>query len=233
MLAAAKYIGAGFFFYSSIKEMKSIKLFSAICALVFIFHVLYIHSIGFCLTGIIDLLLSFSPEFLEIDTNTSFETFGFGDKFYQFSSGFIVSSKSDSSVSLECSSKPKVKRLTKVEQNQHIIPENLKQILVGLFLGDLWANKRGVNTRLRFKQGTCHKDYISHLYELFANFCPQAPKMEISLPHKLTGKLYETMLFYTYSLPCFSEFFSPFYSEGQKIIPSNIGDLLTPLGLCY
>ena len=45
--------------------------------------------------------------------------------------------------------------------------------------------------------------------------------------------MYETTLFYTYSLPCFSEFCSQFYSAGQKFIPSNIGGLLTPLGLCY
>jgi hypothetical protein len=35
MLAAAKYIGAGFFFYNSIKEMKSIILFSTIYATAF------------------------------------------------------------------------------------------------------------------------------------------------------------------------------------------------------
>jgi hypothetical protein len=81
--------------------------------------------------------------------------------------------------------------------------------------------------KAKHKQGTCHKDYIFHLYKLFANFCPQAPKTQISLPHKRTGNVYETILFYTYTLPCFSEFFNPFYSSGQKIVPSNIGDLLT------
>jgi len=49
------------------------------------------------------------------------------------------------------------------------------QNLVGLLLGDLWAEKRGDNTRFRFK-GICHKDYLFHLYELFADFCPQIPK---------------------------------------------------------
>lgn len=94
--------------------MKSIILFSSIYATVFIF---YVHSIGFCLTENIDLLLSIS-------------------------SGLIVSSKSNGSVSLECSNKTKVRRLTKAEQGQYVLPENLKQILVGLLLADLWANKR-------------------------------------------------------------------------------------------
>jgi hypothetical protein len=49
-----------------------------------------------------------------------------------------------------------------------------------------------------------------------------------------TGNIYETILFTTYSLPCIRDFCKPFYSiSGTKIIPTNIGDLLTPLGLCY
>ena len=37
----------------------------------------------------------------------------------------------------------------------------------------------------------------------------------------------------TYSLPCFNEFYDLFYHEGTKCIPSNIAELLSPLGLCY
>lgn len=55
----------------------------------------------------------------------------------------------------------------------------------------------------------------------------------ISVRHKRTGNVYETILFYTYSLPCFTKFCSPFYSAGIKIIPSNIIELLTAWGLCY
>ena len=71
------------------------------------------------------------------------------------------------------------------------------------------------------------------MYELFKDYCPQTPKTQISLPHKKTGNIYKTILFYTYSLPCFSEFCKPFYSGSLKIIPNNIGDLLTPLGLAH
>ena len=189
MLAAAKYI----------KEMKSITLFSSICAIVFINYFLY--------TQLFDLYL--------IENNYSLLT---------LSGGLIVSSQSD---------KPKLKRLTKEEQKQYIIPENLQQILVGLLLGDLWADRRGEKIRFRFKQGICHEAYLLHLFELFKDFCPQAPKTQISLPHKKTGNIYKTILFYTYSLPCFSEFCKPFYSGSLKIIPNNIGDLLTPLTLSY
>jgi len=62
----------------------------------------------------------------EIDTNTLYEPFVFNDMLCQLSSGLIVSSKSD---------KPKLKRLTKFEQAQYVLPEKL--ILVGLILADL------------------------------------------------------------------------------------------------
>ena len=61
--------------------------------MVFIFYVLYTHSIWLCLTENTYLLLTIS-------------------------SGIIV--KSNDSVLLECSKRTKVKRLTKVEQKQYV-----------------------------------------------------------------------------------------------------------------
>ena len=37
----------------------------------------------------------------------------------------------------------------------------------------------------------------------------------------------------TYCLPCFKPIYNLFYLDGKKIIPSNIGELITPLGLAY
>lgn len=83
-------------------------------------------------------------------------------------------------------------KLSKEEKAALSLPEDLKQILVGLLLGDLCSQKQsyGGNPRLIFSQGLLHKDYIFHLYELF-------------------------------------------YPEGKKALPSNIAELLTPLGLAY
>ena len=36
-----------------------------------------------------------------------------------------------------------------------------------------------------------------------------------------------------YSLPCFNEFHNLFYPNGSKLVPLNIGELLTPLSLAY
>ena len=43
--------------------------------------------------------------------------------------------------------------LTKEEKAALSVPNHLKEILVGLLLGDLYAQKRNVNVRLRFGQG--------------------------------------------------------------------------------
>jgi len=66
-----------------------------------------------------------------------------------------------------------------------------------------------------------------HLYELFKTFGSQVP-ITTNLPiDKRTGKIYGAVSFNTYSLPCFYKLYSLFYLEGKKIVPSNIGDLLT------
>nr|QWC53690.1 LAGLIDADG homing endonuclease [Rhizoctonia solani] len=125
--------------------------------------------------------------------------------------------------------------LTKEQRLQFVLPENLKFILIGLLLGDLYGQiqKTSVNVRFRFEQSTIHKDYLFHLYNLFQSFCTQAPKVNTRLPDKRTGEIYSNIYFNTYSLPCFKELYSLFYLEGKKVIPSNIADLLTPMGLAY
>lgn len=52
-------------------------------------------------------------------------------------------------------------------------------------------------------------------------------------PHKLTGKVYSSIWFNTYTLPCFVPLYELFYVDGSKVVPSNIAELLTALGLAY
>jgi hypothetical protein len=127
------------------------------------------------------------------------------------------------------------KRLTKLERAQFSIPMNLRDVLVGLLLGDLCAQKRSVNgnTNLHFEQGFLHKDYIFHLYCLFKDYCSSDPKITDRQPDKRTGKVYTRIQFVTYSLPCFNEIYLLFYPYGKKLVPSNIGEYLTPIGLAY
>ena len=101
-------------------------------------------------------------------------------------------------------------------------------------MGDLCMQKTvNSNPVLYFEQGLVHKDYLFHLYELFSSYCRSAPKITNRLPDKRTGNIYTRVTFNTYSLPCFNELYNLFYFEGKKLIPSNLADLLTPLGLAY
>ena len=66
----------------------------------------------------------------------------------------------------------KPKWLTDLEKSQFTLSDELKDITIGLLLGDLYAQKQklGVNTCLAFRQGIVHEDYLNHLYEKFQEF---------------------------------------------------------------
>jgi len=75
-----------------------------------------------------------------------------------------------------------------LERSQFTLSDKLRQILVGLLLGDLYAQKQKsyANARLFFQQGLVHEDYLLHLYELFKTYSSQAPKITNLPPDKRT-----------------------------------------------
>jgi hypothetical protein len=113
----------------------------------------------------------------------------------------------------------------------------LQEIIVGLMLGDLYAEKTKLNsnTRLQFKQSIKNKAYIDHLYSLFKNYCFSPPKINHLLDKRPDKKEFNNSIkFWTLSLPCFNIFRELFYNKkGIKIIPLNLEDLLTSRGLAY
>jgi len=123
----------------------------------------------------------------------------------------------------------KPKRLTKLEREGYSLPADLRDILVGLLLGDLFGQKAGhcVNVRFTFAQGLVHLEYLLYLYGLFSNYCSNEPKI-----YKVGG-VNKAIRFFTYALPCFNELYEIFYPDGKKIVPLNIGELLTALSLAY
>lgn len=127
----------------------------------------------------------------------------------------------------------KPKRLTKSEKENFTLSSDLFDIIVGLLLGDLYARRRNVDTKLYFKQGVVHKEYVSHLYDIFRLYCSNVPKTTNNPPHPKTGKIYVSMTFETFTLPCFNELYDLFYVAGKKVIPNNISELLTAAGLAY
>jgi hypothetical protein len=67
----------------------------------------------------------------------------------------------------------------------------LKDILVGVLLGDGWLEQPKVNARFRFEQSDARKDFFFHLYSFFDKFCHSAPKLRDRLD-KRTNKNYLT-----------------------------------------
>lgn len=119
------------------------------------------------------------------------------------------------------------------------IPSELKEIIVGLALGDLHIRKRFKNTSLNFKQSIKNEPYIAHLYCLFQEFCSMAPKLSNA---NLKNKTHLSVHFDTLTYEAFNVFHNLFYevdlSKGKngkviKRVPSNIKDLLTERSLAY
>jgi hypothetical protein len=125
------------------------------------------------------------------------------------------------------------KRLTNLERNSFSVSPNLHEIIIGTSLGDLNISKNYTNARLNFEQGLINEAYITHLYDLFKDYCNSPLINKARKPDYRTGKVYTRVYFNTYSLPCFNYYHELFYVNGVKVIPLNLGELLTPIGLAY
>jgi hypothetical protein len=132
------------------------------------------------------------------------------------------------------------KRLSKLDRIKISINNPLNEILIGLLLGDGHIQKRSINGNSRFIYGQSslrlhHLNYFNHILELFNPYLSKdfKPKKK-SFSDKRTNKEYSSVQFATLSLPCFNYYKSLFYNSNNiKIVPSNIQNLLTPIGLAY
>lgn len=79
----------------------------------------------------------------------------------------------------------------KSAQHHLTLSTELEEIITGLILGDLYAEKKNSNsnTRLQFKQSIKNKAYIDHLYSLFKDYCNSEPKSTLSLDNREGKKL--------------------------------------------
>ena len=117
-----------------------------------------------------------------------------------------------------------------------------KEVLVATMLGDghIIKNIPNGNARLSIDQRyPKHAEHIYYLFHVFFSLIKEGnkPKIISRKPDKRTGKVYSTIRFQTQSLPCLTAYFDLFYKKNEigrftKIVPQNIGDLLTARGLC-
>ena len=130
------------------------------------------------------------------------------------------------------------KRLTKVERSKINIRNSLKEIIIGLLLGDGHIQCRNFNSRFIYGQSSLRKHHLNYFYHVLNLFKPFLSQDFVPKPRtfvdKKTNNTYSSVYFTTLTLPCFNYYRSLFYNkENKKIVPSNISQLLTPRGLAY
>ena len=122
-----------------------------------------------------------------------------------------------------------------------LIPKDVKDVLIGILLGDAHIAKRSStgNSRLIYAQtAILHKAYFDYVYSFFTIFCVNEYKPQSKIVRdKRTNKIYSAISFTTMQLPCFNVFKELFYLAPEavnvKIVPHNIYELLTPKGLAF
>jgi len=130
-----------------------------------------------------------------------------------------------------------IKKLSKEERASFSLNDYLNQALIGLLLGNGHIQRRSLtaNSRLLYSQSIKHEKYFNSVYSLFKPFCTTFfTSFTKSHINKETNVINKSLSFVTMALPCFNIYRDLFYStEGVKIIPQNIGELLTPVGLAF
>jgi hypothetical protein len=113
---------------------------------------------------------------------------------------------------------------TKLTDRQH-------QIIVGSLLGDGSAVKGMKNSAFSLDQTAKRKEYVEYLYkelEPFSNLV-----IMTSTPDKIQNIVRHGYRVTTTKCPEFTVYRKQFYPNGKKIVPPNIEDLLTELGLAH
>ena len=103
------------------------------------------------------------------------------------------------------------------------MPDEIRDILVGILLGDAHIVRRSSTTssRLVYAQTAVLRSIKDY-----------KPQSKIVRDNR-TKKIYSAISFTTMQLPCFNEFKDMFYLANVKKVPNNIHELLTPRGLAF
>ena len=131
-----------------------------------------------------------------------------------------------------------IKRLTKDQRALINIPNSIGEVLVGIMLSDGHIARRSLTSNPRFiisQSGKKQKrPYFDLVFDLFNIFCNKDYNYYIKTwIDKKTKEEYTSISFTTMQLPCFIEIHNTWYIKGKKIVPANIMNILTPLGLAH
>jgi hypothetical protein len=86
---------------------------------------------------------------------------------------------------------------------------------------------------LRLEQSYPEKEkYLISLYRLFEPISTMSPTI-LTRNDKRTNSTTFSIYFRTLAMPCLNYYYDLFYKERVKIIPKNLGQMLTARGLAY
>jgi hypothetical protein len=119
--------------------------------------------------------------------------------------------------------------------------DHLKEVIFGLMLGDLSAERYSSNggTRLRFYMSSINKEYAAHLYFKFKEYVKTPPKEITRKINKLTGKIHTDVAFSTLKYSFFNWVMEDFYKKDPvlnrniKILPLNAENQFTGVSLAF
>jgi recombination protein RecA len=107
-----------------------------------------------------------------------------------------------------------------------------QEVVIGTLLGDgrLECRSQSGGARLRVHHADSQHDFLMWKYDIFRNIVTKEP-WKVSWQGTTTGNLYVAWFFHTKTLFSLRSLQQLFYPVGKKVVPINIGDLLTPLSL--
>ncbi len=111
------------------------------------------------------------------------------------------------------------------------LTENQTAIVVGSVLGDGFLQKTGIkNARLRLEHASKQKEYLlwkgRHMPRLF-----QGSPSHLERVHPKNGANYSYVRWQSTASPELGRWRDYFYPNGKKIVPADIGSMLSPLAL--
>lgn len=106
--------------------------------------------------------------------------------------------------------------------------------MIGLLLSDgsLERTSSTSAVRLSISFSEKHREYLEFLYNLYKPYINTEPAL-IRVYNRKTNSYNNVLKFKTLSIPQLIYYYELFYVNGKKLIPSNIEELITPVGLAH
>lgn len=110
----------------------------------------------------------------------------------------------------------------------------LRQILVGMILGDAYLSKQRISAHIKFEQGYNQKEFVYHLFALFKEYCfAEQVSERLFFKGVNKGKI-KSYWFRTASHQYFTKLHTLFYKNKVKCVNiSFLRTILTPRLLAY